>query len=614
MRNPRVYAWRHFRSRYISLSFHGHHMRIRIFAIALVGALICTASALAQAPATSTDVIVATVRVLSPTDPADRFEILDAAIRQGVAPRREPLESDAAALQAGSPELRVLAADGTVLYRQLVTWSRVITVPPPAPGTSNAGAPNAVVLERPEVTVVMPAPPGAARVELFVPGGLRPAAAQDVKAEPSAARAQPITAATANDPSTPGALNVLLLASGFTDARISTFPPLAVGIQSQLLNAEPFRSQSSRVIFRAARATTNLGCAPGCDGIERLMCCNNTAVVNAALASGLPFDEIIVVHDTPTYAGAGYRDFGTYRTNSYNTFTTAYNGIYTEEMVMHEFGHSFGDLCDEYTYSTEPIYYHECANCRPSCTDLGPFGEVCTPGCDAAPSYFRPEDSVMLDLLIPAYNNASINTTTPVQGLASRLQYFTNSTGGPAVPGAATGLIADVSGNNVTLRWNAAPAATSYTLQVGGSSGSYGLLTIPLGNTTTISGAAPNATYFWRVLASNAAGSGPPSTEAQFTVGPVCIAPSAPQNFSHSVVGRTVTLTWTAPAAGAGPITYLVDVGAASGLANILSGAPLGNGSSISVGAPPGTYYVRLRAQNACGVSAPSLERVIVVP
>jgi IgA Peptidase M64 len=582
-------------------------MRTRIFATTLASALFCTAAAFSQTPSepTSTNVIVATVRVLSPTDPADRFEITEAAIRQGVRPRSQPGEADSGALQAGSPELRVLSPDGTVLHRQPVTWSRVMTVPPPAPGTSTASTPNSVVLERPEVTMVMPAPAGAARLELFVPGAVQPAAAREVRPNARDSRLQAIGAA---DPVRPGSLNILLLASGFPS--LASFASLGFGIQNLFLNAEPFKSNTSRVVFRAALAQSDLGCSPGCSGIPQLMCCNTSAVVNAALASQLPFDEIVVVHNTPNYSGGGFRDGGTYRSNSYNTFTTVYNGIYTEEMALHEFGHSFGDLCDEYIYSTDPSQYRACANCRPSCTDLGPFGSECEPGCDAAEAYFRPEASVMFDLLIPGFNNVSINSPAPLDGLAPRLQYFTTDPGG--ANGAPTGLTADVVGNHVTLRRNGSTTVSSYTLQVGVASGVYGLLTLPLGNGTTISGMAPNGRYFWRVVASYAGASDASSAEAQFAV-PFCATPGVPQNFAFSLAGRAVTLTWDA-SAGSAPIAYVVDVGSASGLSNILNGAPLGSGTSITVVAPPGAYYVRLRAQNGCGSSGPSVERLIVVP
>jgi hypothetical protein len=36
--------------------------------------------------------------------------------------------------------------------------------------------------------------------------------------------------------------------------------------------------------------------------------------------------------------------------------------------------------------------------------------------------------------------------------------------------------------------------------------------------------------------------------------------------------------------------------------------------TSVGTPAPPGTYFVRIRAQNACGTSAPSNEQAITVP
>jgi hypothetical protein len=592
------------------------------YLLAIAGALLSAGVSAqpTQTPAAS-EVLIVSIRILSPADPADRFAIIDAVVQPGAAPRPQPAEADDLALQASSPELRVLDADGAVLYRQLFTWSRVLTVPPAIPGTANDATPNVVVLDEPEVTIVVPALPGAARLEIFVPGALTPAAAREVRRGPPLARAEALTRMAA-DPATPGTFNVLLLASGFSEERIGLFPAVASAVQSHLLNTEPFKSQAARVAVHGARALSPLGCAPWCSGVERLMCCSGLAVVSAAQSSGLPFDEIVVVHDTQIYAGSGARDVGGYRTNSYSTFTTAYHGFWTKEMVLHEFGHSFGDLCDEYTYSNEPHRYFPCANCRSSCADFAPFGPQCQASCDAAPSFFRPEDSVMLELRVPTFNNASIAMASPVHGLATRLQYFTGSTS-LTVPGAPTGLTSEVDGNTVTLRWNpssadflfAGSAATSYTLQAGTAPGVFNMFTGSVGNTTMITAVVPNGTYYWRVIGVNAAGSSPPSGEAQVTVGPVCLPPGAPQTFTHSVgAGRVVTLSWAAPASGAAPFSYIIDAGNGPGLSNVLS-APVGGVTSLAVQAPPGTYFVRVRAANACAASSPvSNEQVIVVP
>jgi predicted phage tail protein len=217
----------------------------------------------------------------------------------------------------------------------------------------------------------------------------------------------------------------------------------------------------------------------------------------------------------------------------------------------------------------------------------------------------------------PMQNNAlSINTTAPV------VANFRQSTTVVTVPGPPTGLAAQVSGLNVTLSWNAvaadlvwgASAATGYTVQVGSRSGSYDLLSLPVGHTTAISGSAPAGTYYWRVFGTNSAGNGAPSAEAQFTLGG-CAPPGAPQNFTHAVgASRVVTLSWATPVTGAAPFSYIVDVGSAPGLTNMLS-APVGGSTSLAVAAPPGTYYVRVRAANACAATSPaSNERMIVVP
>ena len=72
-------------------------------------------------------------------------------------------------------------------------------------------------------------------------------------------------------------------------------------------------------------------------------------------------------------------------------------------------------------------------------------------------------------------------------------------------------------------------------------------------------------------------------------------------------------LTWSAsPRAD----TYRLQAGTAPGASNALD-ANLGGATSIqfdSRGVPPGTYYVRVLATNACGTSAAASEVVVSVP
>ena len=56
---------------------------------------------------------------------------------------------------------------------------------------------------------------------------------------------------------------------------------------------------------------------------------------------------------------------------------------------------------------------------------------------------------------------------------------------------------------------------------------------------------------------------------------------------------------------------YIVAVGSVPGASNLLV-SPLA-GSPISTVAPPGTYYVRVRARNGCGTGPTSNEIAIVI-
>jgi hypothetical protein len=60
-------------------------------------------------------------------------------------------------------------------------------------------------------------------------------------------------------------------------------------------------------------------------------------------------------------------------------------------------------------------------------------------------------------------------------------------------------------------------------------------------------------------------------------------------------------------------VDYLLDVGSASNAIDIYS-ASIGAVTSLSTSAPPGRYFVRIRARNASGASAPSPEVLIQVP
>ena len=90
----------------------------------------------------------------------------------------------------------------------------------------------------------------------------------------------------------------------------------------------------------------------------------------------------------------------------------------------------------------------------------------------------------------------------------------------------------------------------------------------------------------------------------------VPIAPATPAGFSFALSNRTVTLTWQA---SAGALEYIVEAGRAPGSSELFNGS-VGDTTSVTVTVPPGRYFVRLRAQNATGASAPTADLIIDVP
>ncbi len=82
---------------------------------------------------------------------------------------------------------------------------------------------------------------------------------------------------------------------------------------------------------------------------------------------------------------------------------------------------------------------------------------------------------------------------------------------------------------------------------------------------------------------------------------------------TFSKTGSLVTLNWTA---AAGAASYRLRVGTAPGLTNLLD-ADMGGVTGVqanAAGLPPGPYFARVVAVNACCVSAASKQVSVPVP
>jgi hypothetical protein len=187
-----------------------------------------------------------------------------------------------------------------------------------------------------------------------------------------------------------------------------------------------------------------------------------------------------------------------------------------------------------------------------------------------------------------------------------------------AAPGAVTSLTGSASGSTLTFTWTppqTGGAVTSYVLEAGVSPGDSSLASFDTGNIQTafVAVSVPPGTYFIRVKARNPAGLGPSSNEVVIAVGSACQAlPPPPANVNATVAARIVTLTWAAPA---GPVSdYVVEAGSAPGLSNVANVLTGNVATSLTANAPPGTYFIRVRARNGCGTSQASNEVMLAVP
>jgi Metallo-peptidase family M12/Bacterial Ig domain len=207
---------------------------------------------------------------------------------------------------------------------------------------------------------------------------------------------------------------------------------------------------------------------------------------------------------------------------------------------------------------------------------------------------------------------------TGVGGIALLGEDLTNAVGRavqvtvtatPAAPDPPTSLSVSVSASTLTLSWT--PATTGSTpatfdVHIGNAPGAT---TLPVQSTAGTSLSVPitvGGTYFARVKAVNTYGTSLSSPEVSVSVVPPSPKPGAPTGLTASFSGRTISIGWLAPATGDPVTNYVLEVGSAPGLANLVV-VPVGAGLSfVAPGVPDGTYWLRVRGSNAAGSGPPS--------
>lgn len=186
-----------------------------------------------------------------------------------------------------------------------------------------------------------------------------------------------------------------------------------------------------------------------------------------------------------------------------------------------------------------------------------------------------------------------------------------------APPGTPEGFNASVNGPRTVLDWSDPTTGglpLTYVLSVGTAAGAANLMNgVSVGAVRSVAGDLPPGIYYARIQAANPIGIGPPADVA-FQVGGG-YRPASPTALAAAISGSDVRLTWSAPAAGSAAdaaTSYVLEAGTIPGASNLVS-VNIGNITSFAAAVPPGTYYVRVRAVNARGISDPSNEVVMQV-
>jgi hypothetical protein len=160
------------------------------------------------------------------------------------------------------------------------------------------------------------------------------------------------------------ALNLLLLAEGFTESEQSSFDAAASSFASAFLNTPPFDTLTAVInIYKLNVASVESGADDpetldgglgtfartffdasfGLNGIRRLLVCDNALALTTA-ATALPqFSAAMVVVNSSIYGGSG---------GSVPVYSLAAGAT---EIAMHEIGHSWFRLADEYPYYADPF-------------------------------------------------------------------------------------------------------------------------------------------------------------------------------------------------------------------------------------------------------------------
>ena len=175
-------------------------------------------------------------------------------------------------------------------------------------------------------------------------------------------------------------IKVAFVAEGYTEDEMEKYLSDCREACDALFSHEPFRSLSDRFqVVALLSVSQDSGVSEPSNGIWRATALGShfdtfysrryltTLHLKRLhdLLTGVPYEHIIILANTEHYGGGGI----------YNSYNLSYTkGRNFRPVVVHEFGHSFGGLADEYPYGDDdPMYFADTEPWEPNLTTLLDF-------------------------------------------------------------------------------------------------------------------------------------------------------------------------------------------------------------------------------------------------
>lgn len=188
------------------------------------------------------------------------------------------------------------------------------------------------------------------------------------------------------------AIDIAMVAEGYTEAERDEFIKNAKTMANEILRYEPLASRKDKINFIAVMSPsaesgisvplenkwvdTAFGSHYSTFHSARYLTAPKVKAMHDAL-TGVPYEHIIILANTERYGGGGI----------YNSYLlSSVRNEHSLPVVVHEFGHSFGGLADEYFYTNEEndTYPLDVEPWEPNVTTLVDFDskwkEMVTPG------------------------------------------------------------------------------------------------------------------------------------------------------------------------------------------------------------------------------------------